>query len=463
LLAPFYWKGSRELLVGNTGHWADVGGAVPGGFSARATEVYQEGVRIPPLKLFDRGRRNDPLIDLLMANMRVPEERLGDLEAQLNALRKGLERLTEVYRRFGAEVVRAGVAELADRCELAMRENIRGLRNGAYRFEDFLDNDGISGTPLRISLELIVRDSELIFDFTDSSPSCKGPLNCPATNTQTAVLIALKHIFPHLAVNEGTFRPVKFVIPQGSFLDARFPCPVSGSAAEVSQRLIDVCFGAFAMISPELAYAQAFSTSSNLSIGGEDPANGRRYVVYAYLGGGLGGHMLGDGLSNATAVHSTARVTPMEVYERRYPFRVRRYGLRPDSAGTGKFRGGAGTVLDIELLRGTATAALLADRSTQGPRGILGGHDGASSVYTFVRSDGSKYIPQLLNKDQDVPMQVGDRVVLETPGGGGFGPPSQREHQKTAEDIVNGLFNPKAACKGFEQTGAIPYEPPTTG
>ena len=161
--------------------------------------------------------------------------------------------------------------------------------------------------------------------------------------------------------------------------------------------------------------------------------------------------MLGDGLSNGTAVHSTARVTPMEVYERRYPLRVRRYGLRPDSAGAGTFRGGAGTVLEIELLRGTATVALLADRSTQGPRGIEGGGDGASSLYTFLRRDGSKYVPPLVNKDQDVPMQPGDRIILETPGGGGFGPVSQRDPKKIAEDVGNGLFTPGAMCKALGQ------------
>jgi len=439
LLAPFFWKGRREMFVANTGHWPDVGGAVPGGFSARATEVYQEGVRIPPLKLYDRGALNRPLLDLMMANMRVPEERRGDLEAQLNALNRGLSRLSDVYAKFGRNTVQSGVVELADRCERAMRENILGLPDGVYRFEDFLDNDGITPTRLTIRLALTVAGDGLTFDFTGSSPACRGPLNCPATNTQTATYIALKHIFPELPVNEGTFRPVEFIIPKGSFLDARFPRPVSGSAAEVSQRVIDVCFGAFASISPKLAYAQAYSTSSNLTIGGEDPASGRRYVVYIYLGGGLGGHILGDGLSNATAVHSTARVPPMEVIERKYPFRIRHYGLRENSAGEGTFRGGFGSILEMELLRGEATAALVADRSTQGPRGINGGGDGWPSVYTFLRHDGSVYTPPLLNKDQDVPLEAGDRVVMETPGGGGYGPPAARTKTAIATDIANSL------------------------
>ena len=239
-VAPFFWNGRLELFVANTGHWPDVGGAVPGGFSARATEIYQEGMRLPPIKLYDKGRLNDSLLEVMMANMRIPEERMGDLEAQLNALSRGQQRLEEVFRRYGPTLVRTGIDELADRSEAVMRANIENMPDGRYYFEDYLDNDGIVDEHLYVRLLVTVAGDQLTFDFSDSSPRCQGPLNSPATNTRTGAYIALKHFYPDLPVNEGTFRPIDFIIPENSFLNAEFPYPVSGSAAEVTQRVIDV-------------------------------------------------------------------------------------------------------------------------------------------------------------------------------------------------------------------------------
>ena len=438
-VAPFFWNGRLELFVANTGHWPDVGGAVPGGFSARATEIYQEGMRLPPIKLYDKGRLNDSLLEVMMANMRIPEERMGDLEAQLNALSRGQQRLEEVFRRYGPTLVRTGIDELADRSEAVMRANIENMPDGRYYFEDYLDNDGIVDEHLYVRLLVTVAGDQLTFDFSDSSPRCQGPLNSPATNTRTGAYIALKHFYPDLPVNEGTFRPIDFIIPENSFLNAEFPYPVSGSAAEVTQRVIDVCFGAFAQVVPDQAYAQGFSTSSNLTIGGEDPLTGRRYVLYTYLGGGYGAYSDGDGLSNGSAAQSIALVPPMEVFERNYPLRVRRYGLRPNSAGAGKFRGGYGIVLDLELLRGEARVALIGDRVSKGPSGIAGGEAGLPAVYKFVRSDGTVYVPPMKSKDQDVVLRAGDRIVIETPGGGGYGAPHLRSGDRRDRDIIDGV------------------------
>jgi N-methylhydantoinase B len=452
LVAPFFWEGRLELFLANTGHWSDVGGAVPGGFSARATEVYQEGVRITPLRLYAEGELNAELLELLMTNMRVPGERLGDLEAQLGALEKGRQRLVEIFERFGAEGVRSGAAAIADRCERAMRDRIAALPDGTYEFEDFLDNDGITDEPLPIRLAFTVAGEEMTFDFTGSAPACRGPMNNPANNTKSSCLIALKHVFPEIPINEGAFRPVNFVIPEESFLSARFPSPTSGSSAEVCQRIIDVCFGAFAESFPSGTYAQPFSTSANLSIGGFDPDSGERYVVYIYLGGGLGAHDGGDGLSNATAAHSTARVAPMEIIERSYPFRVRRYSLRDGSAGPGRNRGGLGIVLELELLRGEASVAIVADRTRQGPRGFAGGGEALPARYRFRRGDGEEYEPPLGGKDQDVRLLPGDRILVETPGGGGWGPAEERSPRLVAADAENGYLqaDERAAGPGTE-------------
>lgn len=422
LLAPFYYQGELALVLANTGHWADVGGSVAGGFSSRATEIYQEGVRVPVVKLMSAGELNTALLEVLFANMRIPHERRGDLEAQLNALQRGYQRLEQVFDQFSPAIVRGGITQLRERAESAMRARIASLPDGRFVYEDLLDNDGITAEPLHVCLALEVRGDELTFDFTGSAPACRGPMNNPESNTKSACYIALKHLFPDIPVNEGSFAPINFRIPTDSFLAARFPSAVSGSAAEVTQRVIDVCFGAFAEVLPDRAYALPFSTSANLTIGGIDPRGDKPYVLYLYLGGGLGGHAEGDGLSNATASHSIARIPPMEVYERAYPFRIRRYGLRHGSAGAGRHRGGHGTVLELELLRGEGRASLVADRATRGPSGILGGGSGAPAVYEFIRADGTVERPELLSKAQDVLLHAGDRIRIQTPGGGGYGP-----------------------------------------
>lgn len=448
LVAPVFVDGTLSVFVANTGHWPDVGGSVPGGFSARATEIYQEGVRVPPLRLVANGRLNTELRDLLITNMRVPEERLGDLEAQLNALVKGRARVAEIVRRFGADTVRIGIEQLADRCERAMRSKLSAFPNGTYHFEDFLDNDGIDDKPLRIKLALTIENGGILCDFTGSSSRCRGPMNNPASNTKSACFVALKHVFPDIPINEGTLRPIDFLIPEDSFLNAKFPSPTSGSSAEVCQRIIDVCFGAFAQAFPDQGYAQAFSTSSNMGIGGYDPQTGRRYVLYIYMGGGLGASVRGDGLSNSTATHSTARMSPMEIIERTYPFRVRRYQLRQNSAGVGKFRGGFGTLLELELLRGEATASLVADRTRQGPQGIGGGGNASPAHYSFVRG-GEVYVPPLGGKDQDIALLPGDRIIIETPGGGGWGAAADRAPSSIEADLTLGYYDATTAQQLF--------------
>lgn len=440
LVAPVFVEGRLVAFVSNTGHWPDVGGSVPGGFSARATEIYQEGIRVPPLKLIERGRLNEPMRDLMISNMRIPEERLGDLDAQLNALEKGRQRVVEIARRFGVDAVMNGIEDLSARCEQAMRHRIHQLPEGRYEFEDFLDNDGIVDAPLTIKLAIVIRDGTILFDFTGSSPRCRGPMNNPASNTKSACFVALKHAFPDIPINEGTLRPVEFRIPEDSFLCARFPSPTSGSSAEVCQRIIDVCFGAFAQAFPSHSYAQAFSTSSNLGIGGTDPETGRPYVLYIYLGGGLGAGPQGDGISNSTATHSTARVAPMEIIERAYPFRVRRYALRANSGGPGRFRGGLGIELELELLRGEAVASVVADRTRQGPRGAQGGRDGSPASFSFLCA-GKLHVPPFGGKDQDVKLYPGDRIIIETPGGGGWGHPIERTAQSVAADVASGYYD----------------------
>jgi N-methylhydantoinase B len=451
LVAPVFADGVLVAFVSNTGHWPDVGGSVPGGFSARATEIYQEGVRIPPLKLIERGHLNRALRELMITNMRIPEERLGDLDAQLNALEKGRQRVVEIVQRFGLETVRRGIDELADRCEQAMRHRLRQLPEGRYEFEDFLDNDGIDDTPLTIKLAVVIRDGTILFDFTGSSPRCRGPMNNPASNTKSACFVALKHAFPDIPINEGALRPVEFRIPADSFLCARFPSPTSGSSAEVCQRIIDACFGAFAQAFPNQSYAQAFSTSANLGIGGLDPATDRRYVLYIYLGGGLGASVKGDGLSNSTATHSTARVAPMEIIERAYPFRVRRYALRRNSGGPGRFRGGLGIVLELELLRGEAVASVVADRTRQGPRGAQGGGDGSPAKFSFVCRN-QLHVPAFGGKDQDIKLSPGDRIIIETPGGGGWGASSERARASIEADIARGYYDSATAKALFPRT-----------
>jgi N-methylhydantoinase B len=246
--------------MANTGHWPDMGGSVPGGFGTKTTEVYQEGLRIPPVKLYDAGKLNEDVLTILLANIRVAEERHGDLKAHLAAFHIGERRLTHLLDKYGPETVRACIAELYERSEQQMRACIADIPDGTYTYTDYLDSDGVDNVPLCLRLDMTVQGSDVTLDFSHSSPPCRGPMNSVIGTTKSACYIAFQHTFPDVPLNAGCFRPIHIHVPPSTFLNASLPRPVAGCAAEVSQRIIDVVLGALAQAMPERMSAGIFGT-----------------------------------------------------------------------------------------------------------------------------------------------------------------------------------------------------------
>jgi N-methylhydantoinase B len=437
IIAPYYYRGELVCFLADTAHWADIGGATPGGFGAWAKSIHEEGIVIGPTRIVRDGVIDRNVLDLIMANIRLPGDREGDLLAQLNALEVGRRRLDEVIDRYGLENFHRLSGEIADYAERLTRAQIRKIPNGTYSASDFLDDDGITFESLEIRCELTVEDERLSFDFSGTSAPCTGPVNSPVGASTSAVFIALMHMFPDLPINNGTFRQLDVKIPEGTFLNATYPKPVSGCASEVPSRVIDVVIAALGKAEPSLAQAGACSTSANFTLHGH---NGEReYIMYFFAGGGYGAHDGGDGLSNASSTISMAKVPPIELLEEWYPIRFERYELRDGSAGDGQFRGGLGAEYVIALTAEHAKASFLGDRGKFPPLGIAGGDDGTMTNIQILRKDGSTYAPPHVTKDQDVVLAEGDRIWVRMPGGGGYGNPALRSAQARAIDARAGF------------------------
>jgi N-methylhydantoinase B len=441
---PFYYNGELFCWLQNTGHWPDIGGMVPGGFSAHATEVEQEGLRLPPVKLFKRGAMDAEIYAILCSNMRVADQRIGDIKAQAAALHVGERRLTGLIDRYGLETITAAVAEMRAKAALLMRNYIAEIPDGTYSSEAFVDSDGVVNEPLRIALTVTKADGALRFDFSESSPPCRGPMNSVIATTCSSVYLAMRHIFPDIPLNSGAFEPLRIVRPEGTFLDARYPRPVSGCAAEVSQRVAEAVFLALVQAIPDKVTAAPAGSSGNFALGGFDPARGAGYVMYQISGGGYGGNAGHDGLANGCSTIGISKTPPVEVMEQVFPVLYRRFALREGSGGAGTQRGGFGVHYEVELLRGDAQASFVMDHGRYGPPGVLGGGDGAPNVVRIYRN-GTVTIPEHLSKDQGIPMRPGDRVEVMTPGGGGYGDPLARDPALVARDVHLGYYRPEEA------------------
>ena len=448
LVAPFFHDGRRIATLANCGHWTDIGGAVPGGFGVRATEITQEGVRIPPIMLVRGGVMQDDLLKLLFANLRMPAERMGDLNAQLAALNVGRARLTGLVERFGPARTLDCIAELRKRAEQQMRACVTAIPDGRYAFETFLDSDGLVNEPILVALDLDVNGDHLLFDFSRSSPPVKGPLNAALSATISSVYVALKHIFPEVPVNSGAFRAVTVVAPETTFLNAQYPRAVSGSSAEVSLRVVDAVLGALAQAIPDRVPAACFGSVENFTISGYDPKKKRSYIMFRFSGGGYGGHPEMDGLSNGSAPISAARTSPIEVLEQTYPILFDHYRLRTGSGGAGFHRGGLGVEFQIRLRRGEAQSSVIGDRGRFPPFGLHGGADGTCATVEYLLGT-EVYRPPHYTKDEGIEMREGDSVRIATPGGGGWGQPQDRPPDAVLADVRAGVITTEDAAASY--------------
>ncbi|MCW0001529.1 hydantoinase B/oxoprolinase family protein [Pararhizobium sp. YC-54] len=458
---PVYRDGQIFCWLSNTGHWPDTGGAVPGGFSASATSVEQEGLRLPPVRLFKQGQLDAEIYSIICSNIRVSEQRIGDVKAQASALLIGEERLSRILDRYGDDTVREAIAELRVRASQQMRDYLRLIPDGVYRSVAYVDSDGVVNEPLEIKLAITAYGGELEFDFSGSSKPCMGPMNSVLATTLSSVYLAIRHIFPDVPISAGAFEPLKVKRPVGTFLDAHYPRPVSGCAAEVSQRIAEAVFTALVEALPDRVTAAPAGSSGNFALGGYDPERDRDFVMYQLSGGGYGGNADNDGISNGCSTIGISKAPPIEIMEQQFPVLYHRYALREGSGGAGRHRGGFGLDYELELRRGHARASFVMDHGRFGPPGVLGGKDGAPNIVTVWR-DGESMVPEHLSKAQDIPLKQGDRVRIGTPGGGGYGLPTERNPAAVAEDVRLGRYTPAQALALFNvvvsSTGELDQE-----
>jgi len=317
LVRPYFHDGKLFCYLASVGHWHDVGGAVPGNYNPAATDAFQEAFVLPPVRLAKAGKVQTDIIDILMRNTRLPQSAQGDLNGQLGALDLGKKRLDELLAEYGADTVRAALDALQDRAETLMRTELTDLPDGRWEAEDFLDNDGITDTPLPIKVALEIKGDQMLLDFTGTADRCAGPVNIALPTAVATAYVAIKHIFPSLPANAGVMRPIEVKIPEGSLLSAPFPAPVGGYT-ETILRMVDVIFSAASQAAPDRVVANAYGTINALSISGKR-ANGQPWVMFSFYGGGHGGSPEGDGLNHGNAPISTATIPPMEILESAYP------------------------------------------------------------------------------------------------------------------------------------------------
>jgi N-methylhydantoinase B len=441
---PVWREGRIFCWLSNTGHWPDTGGAVPGGFSASAISAEQEGLRLPPVKLFKKGVLDTEIYQIICSNIRVSEQRIGDVKAQASALLVGAERLAALLDRYSDATVTEAIAEMRRLAAAQMRAMIALIPPGTWRSTAIIDSDGVVNQPLTIALAIRTTPEGLTFDFAGTSPPCVGPMNSVRATTLSSVYLAMRHIFPDVPISAGAFEPLTVTGIEGTFLDAQYPRPVSGCAAEVSQRIAEAVFAALVQAIPDRVTASPAGTSGNFGLGGHDPEKGRDYVMYQISGGGYGGFAGGDGIANGCSTIGISKAPPVEIMEQTYPVLYRHYALHEGSGGAGQKRGGLGLDYEIELLRGTARASFVMDHGRVGPQGALGGQDGAVNRVEVIR-DGVTLIPDHLSKAQDIALTPGDRVRVRTPGGGGYGPPSKRDPALVAEDVRLGRYTAEEA------------------
>lgn len=445
LVTPVYAGGKLVALVANRAHHADIGGATAGSVGSDSTEIYQEGLRIPPVKLREGGEPNDAVYALIARNVRTPDERRGDLRAQVAANETGARRFVDLVDRYGPSTLDSALDAIADYSERRMRAELADIPDGTYRFEDVLDDDGRGAEELAVVATVTVDGDTVAVDFDGTAPQTSGPINAVFAVTASATYYAVRAVTdPDIPPNAGCYRPVELSVPDGTIVNPNPPAAVVGGNLETSQRITDVVLGAFAAAVPERAVAAGQGTMNNVTFGGTDPRTGEPFAFYETQAGGFGAHAGGDGMDGVHVHMSNTLNTPAEVLETAYPLRVRRYELRVDTGGAGRFRGGLGLRRDIEV-RGDVICSLLCDRQQHAPYGLEGGDDGATgSVYLL--SDGEEH--RLPGKSTHE-LSAGDVVSLRTPGGGGYGPPDRRARSAIERDIALGKLSLACARRQY--------------
>ncbi len=436
-------------------HWPDIGSATPGSYGA-VTQIFGEGLRMPPLRLISRGTLNADLERLILANVRTPDERKGDLGAQLAATLRATERLAALAARYGAAELIGWMREVLDYSERLMRAALLDLPDGDGRFEDFCDGDGIADDAMgndarfRIRLSVTKTGDRLIADFAGTDPQVKGPMNAPLSVTASGIYCGLKMAIDPgnlIPPNSGCWRTIEVRAPKGSVVNAEFPSPVVYANHEISHRVADMVMGALVHFMPDQVMACSQGTSAILTLGGVDPRDGRHYVSYETPKGGFGARPGKDGINCIASGISNTMNTPVEVLEMAFPVRVERYEINPDSGGAGRFRGGCGARRVWRMLdKADATGALCMERMKSPPFGLAGGRAGAAAVVTLTTPDGAT---RRLASKGAFAAPAGAVIDMITPGSGGFGPPAERAAAAIGRDLLDGYVSDVAARSDY--------------
>jgi N-methylhydantoinase B len=455
VVRPAFHDGRRLGYACLRAHWPDVGSATPGSYGA-VTQIFGEGLRMPPLRLISRGTTNTDLERLIFANVRTPDERKGDLGAQLAATLRASERLEALAARHGAATLIGLMAQVLDYSERLMRAALADLPDGEGSFEDLCDGDGIADdadgrdAPFRIRLSVKKTGDRLVADFTGTDPQVAGPMNAPLSVTASGIYCGLKMaVDPNNLIppNSGCWRTIDVRAPKGCVVNAEFPAPVVYANHEISHRVADMVFGALAAFMPDHVMACSQGTSAIFILGGVDPRNGRHYVSYETIKGGFGARPTKDGIHCVASGISNTMNTPIEVLEMAFPVRVERYEINPDSGGAGRYRGGCGARRVWRMLeRADATGTLCMERMTSPPFGLVGGKAGAAAVVTLTTPDGAT---RSLPSKGAFAAPAGSVIDMITPGSGGFGPPEAREHAAIGRDLVDGYVSAAAVARDY--------------
>ncbi len=424
LVAPVFAAGGETpaFYAASRAHHADVGGMAAGSMPL-STSLFQEGVIIPPLKFVEQGVIDEKLLRFFLNNVRTPQEREGDFAAQVMANVTGVRRMGELLDRYGLDTVRAYASGILDYAETMTRKAVEGIPDGEYVFEDCLDNDGLGARDIFIRLHLRIQGQRAFLDFSASDDQVPGSVNAVRAITLSAVLYAFRCLVREdVPANAGCMRPLEVVTRKGSIVDAAFPAAVAGGNVETSQRIVDVIFGALAQAVPQRIPAASQGTMNNITIGGRDPRGDKPFAYYETLAGGMGASAHGDGESAVHSHMTNTLNTPVEALEYAYPFLVTEYSIRRATGGRGKQVGGNGLVREIELLA-PAEATVLSERRERGPYGLHGGEPGTSGLNLLIRKneEGGETQRTTLPGKFSIALAPGDRLRIETPGGGGWG------------------------------------------
>jgi N-methylhydantoinase B len=444
--APCFHDGELVAFAASRAHWVDIGGMRQGFGSVETTEIYQEGLQFRSLKIYDAGRRNDTLWQIIEDNLRFPEAALGDLRAQIACCQLGVRRFGELVGRYGRATVAASIRAVWDATDRAVRAFVARIPDGSYEAESFLDNDGRRlDVKLRIKVKVVIDGERMIVDFSEINEQVPGPTNSGYSGGLAAARVAFKNLTQGEApVNEGSFRALELILPEGKILNARWPAAL-GLWSIPLPTVIDTILKALAPALPERIPAAHKGDMGGCSIGGFRP-DGRRFLLMNIFGGGWGGRPHEDGESASVSIcQGDVRSAPIELQEIQYPFLIERFALRTDSGGAGKHRGGLGVDLTYRALQ-TCVANVNCDRIKDPPWGLYGGKPGAVNEAVLLRADGSA---RSLLKETGVALAAGDRLTFRTAGGGGWGEPRERERSALERDIAAGYVSPQAAKRDY--------------